>query len=162
MVQDMGHQKQINAPIESNEKVCKQTTEVMEKAESLRKLMRPDIQMTDEEVIELVKDVEQLKVEMEENKKEMKRTQREFMTAHSTTLEVLWSAGKVKLTRTRFNAKGERQVRCMFCTMAFDQMEVRKQHILVYHWKDMETTVSSNIIIQVDLLIIHFNTHEEI
>ena len=152
----MEHQEEINKAIESQEKVCEQNAELMDKVNRLKKLMRPDVEMTDQEMIQLVKDVEELKVEMEENKKEMKRTQREFMTAHSATLEVLGAAGELKVSNKRFNTKGQIHIRCMLCTMGFDDMELRRQHILVYHWKDMETTVSSNIVMYVQLSILIF------
>ena len=54
---------------------------------------------------------------------QMKSTASAFMSAHAATMAVLGAAGKVKY-HERFSEKGVRNVRCMFCTMAFDNIEV--------------------------------------
>ena len=64
-----------------------------------------------------------------------------FMSAHAATMEVLSVAGKVKY-HDRFSKKGLRDVRCMFCTMVFNNIEVWKRHILTAHWKVFAATVS--------------------
>ena len=53
----------------------------------------------------------------------MKSTASAFMSVHAATMEVLSVAGKVKY-HDRFSKKGLRNVRCMFCSMAFDNIEV--------------------------------------
>ena len=64
-----------------------------------------------------------------------------FMAAHLATMEVLGVAGKVKY-HERFSRKCSRDVRCMFCTMVFDNNEAWKRHILTSLWKVFEATVS--------------------
>ena len=67
-------------------------------------------------------------------------TTTQFITAHLATMEVLGVAGEVKYSE-RFSRKGPRDVRCMFCIMVFDSQEMRRRHILGYHWKAFEVTV---------------------
>ena len=71
----------------------------------------------------------------------MRSTTSAFMSADAATMQVLGVAGKVKY-HERFRKKGVRDVRCMFCSMAFDNMEVQKKHILTAHWKVFTATVS--------------------
>ena len=70
-----------------------------------------------------------------------------FMGAHSVTLEVLGSAGEVKLTDGRFGRKGPWEVKCMFCRMEFDGHELQRKHILRYHWNEVQIEVSINVIL---------------
>ena len=93
---------------------------------------------------------------MEKNQDAMKGVQSEFMGAHSVMLEVLGSAGQVKLTDERFNRKGPPEVKCMFCTMEFDGHELQRKYILKYHWNEMQINVIINIIVQVQLFNMHF------
>ena len=76
--------------------------------------------MTDEDMIDLVKDIDGLKAEMEKNQYAMIGAQSAFMGAYSVMLEVLGSAGQVKLMDERFSRKEPWEVKCMFCTMEFD------------------------------------------
>ena len=63
-----------------------------EKVENL-KMLRLGVVLTDEDMIDLVKDIDRLKAEMEKNEDAMKGAQSAFMGAHSVMLEVLGSAG---------------------------------------------------------------------
>ena len=87
-------------------------------------MLWPGVVMTDEEMIDLVKDIDLLKAEMEKTQHVMKGATSAFMGAHSVTLEVLGSAGEVKLTDGRFSRKEPQEVKCMFCTMQFNGHEL--------------------------------------
>ena len=78
---------------------------------------------------------------MEKAEVQMKSHLLAFMTAPLATMEVFGVAWEVKYNE-RFSSKGPRDVRCMFCIMVFDGHEMRKGHILSYHWKVFEVTVS--------------------
>ena len=119
--------------IDRNEKVNEEYERVIEKVENLKKMLRPGVVMTDEEMIDLVKDIDGLKAEMEKSKHEMKSATSAFMGAHSVTLEVLGPAGEVKLMDGRFSRNGPWEVKCMFCKMEFGGHELRRKHILRYH-----------------------------
>ena len=103
--------------------------------------------MSDEENIDLVKDIDGLKAEMEKSKDNMKGATSAFMGAHSVTLEVLGSAGEVKLTDGRFSRKGQWEVKFMFCNMEFDRHELCRKHILAYHWHEVQIEVSIHVTI---------------
>ena len=79
---------------------------MMKKVENLQQMLRPGVVMSDEEMIDLVKDIDGLKAEMEKSKDNMKGATSAFMGVHSVTLEVLGSAGEVKLMDGRFSRKG--------------------------------------------------------
>ena len=93
------------------------------KVTCLRKLLVPGVQMTDKELQDLVTEIEEYEQNMVKAEAQMRSTTSAFMSAHAATMEVLGVAGKVKY-HERFRKKGVRDVRCMFCTMAFDNMEV--------------------------------------
>ena len=94
---------------------------------------------------------------------QMRSTTSAFMCAYAATMEVLGVAGKVKYHK-RFRKKGVRDVRCMFCTMAYENMEVQKQHILTTHWKVFTATVVFliNISIFSIELQLHMHMHVEV
>ena len=101
------------------------------KVRCLKKLLVPDIQMGDEELKNLVTEVEEYRQKMAKAEVQMKSTASAFMAVHSATMEVLGVAGKVKYER--FSKKGSRDIRCMFCSMVFNNIEVQKRHILTAH-----------------------------
>ena len=72
----------------------------------------------------------------------MKASQSAFMLAHGTTMEELGVGGQVQLGEERYNKKGPQKYQCLFCLMAFDTVELRKHHILMYHWNVMDSAVS--------------------
>ena len=111
------------------------------KVKSLKRLLVPDVKMSDRELEDLVTDIEEYEQKMVKAEVQMKSTASAFMSAHAATMEVLCVAGKVKY-HERFSKKGVRDVGCMFCTMAFDNIEVQKKHILTAHWKVFTATVS--------------------
>ena len=125
--------KAVTETVEWNDEVNEEYQKVIGKVENLKKMLRPDVVMTDEEMIDLVKDTDGLKVEMEKSQDAMKGAQSAFMDAYSVMLEVHGSAGEVKLTDERFSRKGPWEVKCMFCTMEFDGHELWRKHILKYH-----------------------------
>ena len=129
---------------------------MIEKVENLKKMLRLGVVMTDEEMIDLLNDIDGLKAEMEKSQDAMKGSTSAFMGAHSVTLEVVGSAGEVKLMNERFSRKGPWKVKCMFCTMQFDGHELQRQHILKYHWNEVQIEVSINVIVQVQLFNMHF------
>ena len=112
------------------------------KAEHLKILLTPGMEMTNEKLQHLVSEIEDYRKKMEKTEGQMKSSTSAFMNAHLAKLEVLGVAGEVKYSE-RFHRKGPRgDVRCMFCTMVFDCQEMRKRHIPSYYWKVFEVTVS--------------------
>ena len=107
-------QEAVTEAVDRHEKVNEEYERVIEKVENLKQMLRPGVVMTDEEMIDLVKDIDGLKAEMEKSKHDMKGATSAFMGAHSVTLEVLGSAGEVKLMDGRFSRKGPWEVKCMF------------------------------------------------
>ena len=99
--------------------------------------------MSDKEFDEenLMTEIEEYKQKMAKAEVQMKSTSSAFMVAHAASMEVLGVARQVKYHET-FSKKGLRDIRCMFCSMVFDNMEVWKRHILTAHWKVFEATVS--------------------
>ena len=92
---------------------------VKHKVKDLKRLLVPDMQMSDEELKNLVTEVEDYRQKMAKTEVQMKSTSSAFMAAHLATMEVLGVAGKVKYNE-RFSKKGSRDVRCMFCSRVFD------------------------------------------
>ena len=113
----------VTEAIDRHEKVDEEYERVMKKVENLKQLLRPGAVMSDEEMVDLVKDIDGLQAEMQKSKGNMKGATSAFMEVHSVTLEVLGSAGEVKLMDGRFSRKGRCEVKCMFCHMEFDQHE---------------------------------------
>ena len=114
---------------------------VMCKAEDLKQLLLPGVEMSDQELEHLVHEIEDYKKRMEQAEKQMKSSSSVFIPAHSATMEVLGVAGKVQY-HERFSHKGLRDIRYMFCTMIFNSHEVQKRHIISCHWTVFEATVS--------------------
>ena len=123
----------VTEAIDRHEKVDEEYQRVMKKVENLKQLLRPGVVMSDEEMVDLVKDINGLQAKMQKSKDQMKGAMSAFMSVHSVTLEVLGSAGEVKLTDGRFSRKGQHEGKCMFCHMVFDQHELCSRHILIYH-----------------------------
>ena len=78
---------------------------------------------------------------MEKAEGQMKSSTSAFMTVQLATREVFGVAREVKYSE-RFSMKGPSDVRCMFWTKAFDSKEMKKRHILSYHWKAVEVCLS--------------------
>ena len=97
--------------------------------------------MSDEELQYLVNEIEDYKNQMAQAEKQMESSSSAFLTVHAATMEVLGIVGKVQYHEL-FSKKGSRDVRCMFCMMVFDSCEVRNRHIISWHWKVFEATVS--------------------
>ena len=97
-------QEAVTEAIARHEKVDEEYERVIKKVENL-KLLRPDVVMSDEEMVDLVKDIGGLQAEMQKSKNNIKGAKGAFMGAHSVTLEVLGSAGEVKLMDGRFIRK---------------------------------------------------------
>ena len=115
---------------------------VKKKADELKDKLQDDIQLTDDDYMELLREVDEYEQVLKATEKEMKASQSAFMVAHGTTMEVLGVAGQVKLGGERYNKKGPQKYQCLFCLMAFDTAEMRKHHTLMYHWNVMESAVS--------------------
>ena len=98
---------------------------VKSKAKDLKQMLVPGVEMSDQELEHLVHDIEDYQKRMEQAEKQIKISSSAFMAAHSATMEVLGVAGKMQYHK-RFSHKGLRDVRCMFCTMVFDNHEVQK------------------------------------
>ena len=114
---------------------------VKEKARELKRLLVPGVEMCDDKLEDLVAEIEDYKKIMQVAEKEMKVSTSAFMAAHATTLEVLGEARKVQY-KQRFCSKVSRDMKCMFCRMAFSSAELWKKHIISCHWAVFEGTVS--------------------
>ena len=114
---------------------------VKKKAQELKQLLVPGVDMCDDKLVDLVAEIEDYKKSMQVAEKKMKASTSAFMAAHATTLEVLGEAGKVKY-KQRFHSKVSRDVKSMFCRMEFSSAEVQKKHIIHCHWAIFEDTVS--------------------
>ena len=99
------------------------------------------MEMSDEELVYLVNDIEDYKKKMAQAEKQMQLISLAFMTVHAATIEVLGMVGKVQY-HERFSNKGLRGLRYMFCMMVFDSYEVRDRHIISCHWTVFEATVT--------------------
>ena len=62
--------------------------------------------MTDDDYIELLREVDEYEQVSKATETQMKASQGDFMVAYGTTLEVLGVAGEVKLGGERYNKKG--------------------------------------------------------
>ena len=107
----------------------------------LGKPIVPDVLMTDKELHDLVHEIEKYEQNMVKADIQMRSTTSAFLSAHAATMEVLGVAGKVKYHK-RFRKKGVTGVRCLFCSMGFENMELHKKHIVIAHWKVFTLTVS--------------------
>ena len=92
-----------------------------------------DVEMSDKELRDLICEVEEYKEHMPKAERQMKNTTSAFLSAHAATMEVLGAAGKVKYDQT-FRKRSAKEVRCMFCSMMFENMGQRKKHITTAHW----------------------------
>ena len=119
-------QEAVTEAVEQNDEVNEEYQKATEKMENLKKMLRPGVVMTDEKMIDLVKDIDGLKAEMEKNQDAMKGTQSAFMGAHSLMLEVIVSAGQVKLTDERFSRKGPWEVKLCFVQWSLMAMNCKE------------------------------------
>ena len=115
---------------------------VKKKADELKDKLWDDIQLTDDDYMELLREVDEYEQVLKATENEMKASQSAFMVAHGTTMEVLGVAGQVKLGGERYNKKGPWKYQCLFCLMSFDTAEMRNYHTLMYHWNVMDSAVS--------------------
>ena len=100
-----------------------------------------DVEMSDKELWDLIGEVEEYKEHMKKAERQMKNTTSAFLSAHATTMEVFGAAGNVKYDQT-FRKRGAKEVRCMFCSMTFENMGQRKKHIMTAHWTMFTAHVS--------------------
>ena len=121
-------------------KVC--SDKVAEMAQNLKNKLRKELSLNDEDYMEIMHEVIEYEKELKKAEKSMERSKNKFIEAHQTTMEVLKVSGEVKISNERFNKKGERKFDCVFCTKRFDTSNLWKHHILMYHWPDMEKSVS--------------------
>ena len=121
-------------------KVC--SDKVAEMAQNLKNKLRKELSLNDEDYMEIMCEVIEYEKELKKAEKSMERSKNKFIEAHRTTMEVLKVSGEVEISNERFNKKGERKFDCVFCTKRFDTSNLQKHHILMYHWPDMEKSVS--------------------
>ena len=114
---------------------------VKKKADKLKPFLAQGVQIQEEELVNLVRDIEDYKKSMEIAEREMRESMSAFMAAHGTTLEVLGEAGRIKY-KQRFHTKVSKDVKCIFCTMQFPTAELWTKHIIDCHWAIFEHTVS--------------------
>ena len=100
-----------------------------------------DVEMSNKELQDSICEVEEYKEHMAKAERQMKNTTSAFLSAHAVTMEVLGAAGKVKYDQT-FRKKSAKEVRCMFCSMMFENMGQRKKHIMTAHWTVFKANVS--------------------
>ena len=100
-----------------------------------------DVEMTDTELQDLICEIEEYKENMAKAQRHMKSTTSAFLSAHAAMMEVFGVAGKVKYHHT-FRKKGATEVRCMFCSMGFENIELWKKHIITAQWTVFTATVS--------------------
>ena len=84
-----------NAPCEK-EKTEQECDLMKYKLKCLKRLLVPDMKMSDEELKNLVTEIEEFKQKITKTEEQMKSTSSAFMAAHAATMEVLGVAGKVK------------------------------------------------------------------
>ena len=111
------------------------------KAKDLKWLLAPGVEMSYEELEDLMHEIEDYKQQVAQAEKQMESSSSAFLTVHAATMEVLGMVGKVQY-HEQFHKKGLRDVRCMFCMMVFDSYELRNRHIISCHWTVFEATVS--------------------
>ena len=73
----------------------------------LRRLLVPNMKMSDKELQDLVTEIEDYEQNMAKTEAQMKSTASAFMSPHAATMEVLGVAGKVKY-HERFRKKVEK------------------------------------------------------
>ena len=110
---------------DEKEKAEEESYSVKCKARDLNQWLVPSIEMSHQELENLVHDIEGYKKSMKQAEKQMQAGSSAFMAAHSATMEVLGVAGKVQYQQ-RFSHKGVRHMRCMFYMMVFNSDEVCK------------------------------------
>ena len=115
---------------------------VRDMANNLKKKLRKDLCLNDQDYLDIMAEVNEYEKELKRAEKSMERTKTKFIDAHRTTMEVLKLSGEVEISSERFNKKGERKFECLFCTKRFDTSNLRKYHIFMYHWPDIEKSVS--------------------
>ena len=114
---------------------------VKKKADKLKPFLAQGVYIQEDELVNLVRDIEEYQKSMEIAEREMRESTSAFMVAHGTTLEVLGEAGKIKY-KERFHRKVSKDVRCIFCSMQFQSAELWTKHIVDCHWGIFKDTVS--------------------
>ena len=114
---------------------------VKQKAEKLKPFLVQGVQIWEEELVHLVREIEEYKKSMEVAEWQMRESISAFVAVHGTTLEVLGEAGKIKY-KQRFCTKVSTYVKCIFCSMQFPTVELHKKHIIDRHWAIFEHIVS--------------------
>ena len=112
-----------------------------EKAEKLKKKLQKDLALSETDYMDILSKVQEYELNLKRVEDSMKKSKTKFLEAHGTTLEVLKVSNEIEISDERFSTKGERKYQCIFCTMQFDQWQLRKHHILMYHWSDNEECV---------------------
>ena len=97
--------------------------------------------MTDKELQDLICEIEEYKEDMAKAERQMRSSTLSFLSVHAATIDVLGVAGKVKYHQT-FRKRSATEVRCMFCSVRFQNMELQKKHIMTAHWTVFTATVS--------------------
>ena len=107
----------------------------------MKRLLAPDVEMSNEELEDLIKEIKDYKQQMAQMEKQMEASSSAFLSVHAATMEVLGMIGKVKY-QERFHKKGSRDVRCMFCMLVFESCELLNKHIISCHWMVFTATMS--------------------
>ena len=135
---------------------------VAEMAQNLKKKLRKELYLDDKDYMEIMHKVIEYEEELKKAEKSMERSKNKFIEAHQTTMEVLKVSGEVEISSERFHKKGERKFDCVFCTKRFDTSNLWKHHILMYHWPDIDKSVSIiyyfNIFITMYFFFLRINT----
>ena len=111
--------------------------------------------LSENDYMEILSEAHECENELKNAQQNMQKSKTKFLKAHRTTLEILKVSSEIEISDERFNKKGERKYQCIFCTMRFDRWELRKYHIFMYHWSDMDDAVS--IVKMFIIIFIKFN-----
>ena len=126
-----------------------------EKAQRLKKKLQKDVVLSESEYMEILSEVQEYELNVKKVEDSMKKSKTKFLEAHGTTLEVLKVSNEIEISDERFSRKGERKYKCIFCTMRFDRWELRKHHILMYHWSDNEERVCIHTIMFLSIILFY-------
>ena len=98
---------------DENEKAKKEHDLLNCEAKDLKWLLAPGVEMSYEELEDLINEIEDYKQQMAQAKKQMKSSSLAFLSAHAAQMEVLGMVGKVQY-HEQFHKKGSRDVKWCF------------------------------------------------
>ena len=100
-------------------------------------------QMTSDYAQEVLDQLEQMITECAEATQSSSEAMASYMSAQSAANEVMDLQGSLKLSTKRFNEKGPRTARCLFCHLVYDSAKAHKDHMMNKHRKLLDKAVRS-------------------